>query len=254
MPSRNYKFYIRRAHRYLGIFIGVQFLLWTVGGIYFTWTDIDEIHGDHLRGAHSPVVISENLLAPDVVANKVRSSAGDAEIKSLRLITIEHSPYYEFAFETSDRKKFLIAADARTGEIRPKFTREEAEKIAVNALAHPFAVRSTEFLSPENVGKHHEYREKPLPAWAVTFENDLVVYVSAQTGQIGAFRTLKWRIFDFLWMLHTMDYQGRDDFNNYLIRGFSILGIITIASGFALFFVSSKFFGRRRRRASQPRA
>ncbi len=37
---------IRKAHRYLGLIIGVQFLAWTVSGLYFSWTDIDQIHGD----------------------------------------------------------------------------------------------------------------------------------------------------------------------------------------------------------------
>ena len=78
----------------------------------------------------------------------------------------------------------------------------------------------------------------------MTFEDDLTVYLSAETGQIGAFRTTKWRIFDFLWMLHTMDYEARDNINNYILRGFSILGIATILSGFTLFFISSKFVRR----------
>ena len=43
------KFTIRKTHRYLGLFIGIQFILWTVGGLYFSWTDIDKIHGDHFR-------------------------------------------------------------------------------------------------------------------------------------------------------------------------------------------------------------
>ena len=30
-------------------------------------------------------------------------------------------------------------------------------------------------------------------------------------------RTDAWRLKDFFWMLHTMDYRGRDDFNNPLV-------------------------------------
>lgn len=30
--SRQY--YLRRLHRYLGVTIGIQFLLWTAGGLY----------------------------------------------------------------------------------------------------------------------------------------------------------------------------------------------------------------------------
>ena len=39
---------IRKAHRYLGLFLGIQFLLWTISGLYFSWTNIDEIRGEHL--------------------------------------------------------------------------------------------------------------------------------------------------------------------------------------------------------------
>jgi hypothetical protein len=40
-------------------------------------------------------------------------------------------------------------------------------------------------------------------------------------------------------MTHTMDYQGRDDFNTTLLRAFSLLGLITVLSGFVLWGVSS---------------
>lgn len=40
-------------------------------------------------------------------------------------------------------------------------------------------------------------------------------------------------------MTHTMDYEGRDDFNNIVLRAFSLLGLITVLSGFVLWFVSS---------------
>jgi hypothetical protein len=31
------KRYIRKMHRWLGLIIGIQFLLWTLGGFYFAW-------------------------------------------------------------------------------------------------------------------------------------------------------------------------------------------------------------------------
>ena len=40
---------LRKTHRYLGLSIGIQFLAWTVSGLYFSWTDIDKIHGDHYK-------------------------------------------------------------------------------------------------------------------------------------------------------------------------------------------------------------
>lgn len=242
MKRRNYKFYVRKSHRYLGIFIGIQFLLWTLGGLYFSWTDIDEIHGDHLRKEKAEINFERDFISPKVVIDGIEKDQNISRIQNFRVIEISGSSFYEFEVKSQSKENKLIVADAISGKIRPTISEEEARKIASESLKQPLAVKEVIYLTKENVGGHHEYREKPLPAWAITYENNLTVYLSAENGQIGAFRTNKWRIFDFLWMLHTMDYDGRDNINNYFLRGFSILGIITILSGFLLFFVSSRFF------------
>ena len=45
----------RKTHRFLGVFIGIQFLFWTISGLYFSWTDIDDVHGDHYLKKPTPV-------------------------------------------------------------------------------------------------------------------------------------------------------------------------------------------------------
>jgi hypothetical protein len=37
-----------------------------------------------------------------------------------------------------------------------------------------------------------------------------------------------------------MDYEGRDNFNTIILRAFSLLGLITVFSGFLLWFTTSK--------------
>jgi hypothetical protein len=49
MTKTSFQRYIRKAHRYLGVSLGIQFLFWTLGGLYFSWTNIDEIRGENLR-------------------------------------------------------------------------------------------------------------------------------------------------------------------------------------------------------------
>jgi hypothetical protein len=239
MKRLNYKYLIRKSHRYLGIFIGIQFLLWTLGGLYFSWTNIDEIRGEDLIKHHHAVDSNQNFISPKAVIEEIKRSKAVFGIEKFQLVEILGEPFYEIKYESSDKKQESVVANALDGKVRAAISEDEAGKIASYSLKKPLRIRQIEYLA-ENVGGHHEYREKPLPAWAVTFEDDLTVYLSAQTGQIGAFRTNKWRLFDFLWMLHTMDFEGRDNINNYLLRGFSLLGIVTILSGFLLFFTSSK--------------
>ena len=74
-----------------------------------------------------------------------------------------------------------------------------------------------------------------------------------ETGALVRIRNARWRVFDFLWMLHTMDYRGRDDINNLVLRAFSVLGLVTIASGFVLFWLTSRRYLDGRRAKRRPR-
>ncbi len=65
--AKSKHYYIRRAHRYLGVLLGIQFLLWTVSGLYFSWTDIDEIHGDFQHKNPTLLSASFDLVSPSVV-------------------------------------------------------------------------------------------------------------------------------------------------------------------------------------------
>jgi hypothetical protein len=74
-----------------------------------------------------------------------------------------------------------------------------------------------------------------LPAYVISYQepNNLKVYVSFN-GALQTVRHRDWRWFDFLWMTHTMDYEGRDNMNNTVLRIFSVLGLITVLSGFIM--------------------
>lgn len=245
----NYKHYLRKTHRYLGLFIGIQFLFWTLGGLYFSWTNIKEIRGDHLKNVDERIVIRDDWVSASDIRSHLDSDEAGA-ITNLRLVKVSKDSFYEITVEPKDGDEKILLFNTGNGKKRENINKAEAEDIASNALKNISPVKQTEFLTKDDVGSHHEIREAPLPAWAVTFEKpaNLIVYISAESGQIISFRTTKWRIFDFLWMLHTMDFYGRDNINNYALRAFSIFGIATILSGFTLFGVSSKpirrFFSR----------
>jgi hypothetical protein len=159
----------------------------------------------------------------------------------IRLIQILNRPFYQIAYSKEhDRGKKIQLANAKTGELRTALSKEEAIEIAKKNFLNETPVKSVEYLT--NTNGHHEYREQPLPAFAITFSHptNTTVYVASELGTVQKFRNSKWRIFDFLWMLHTMDYQSRDNISNWLLRAFSIFGLFTIMSGFTLFFISQK--------------
>jgi uncharacterized iron-regulated membrane protein len=227
----------RKVHRYLGLIIGIQFLFWTIGGMYFAFSDIDEIHGDHQR-KHVVLKNYDTLISPSNALEKVKEIYGIDSLESLKLISVLNKPVYQIIYhhQHMGHMQMVQLADARTGELLPPLTKEEGIALAKEHFNVAAEVKSVEFL--ETLNDHHEYRDKPLPAWAITFDHpsNTTVYVAANLGTVQSFRNSKWRIFDFLWMLHTMDYEGRDNFGNILLRIFSLFGLATITSGFVLFF------------------
>ncbi|WP_192823889.1 PepSY domain-containing protein [Rufibacter sp. LB8] len=261
-------YYIRKLHRYLGLILGVQFLFWTLGGLYFSWNNIDEVHGDQLRKEKRFLPANLNLVSPQVALQELKKTATVDSIKAIQLIEILGVPTYQMSYftKTEDVKKGLglsgahggghagggsktRLANAETGQLRSALGKDEAVQLAQYNVVEPALVGKVEYLT--EVGSHHEYREKPLPAWAITFKQpSCTVYISAEYGTFQAIRHNQWRVFDFLWMLHTMDFQGRDNFGNLLLKVFSVLGLVTVLSGFALYFVSSPTFRKKRRTGS----
>jgi hypothetical protein len=243
--ARSKHYYIRKTHRYLGVILGIQFLFWTIGGLYFSWTDINEIHGDFQRKHPPHLSAAISLVSPALALQGLPSKADS--IHSIQLISIFNRPFYNISYFSGKTAKWLLA-DATTGQVRSPLSKEEAIRMASESFNGKPAIKRVEYLTSTH--GHHEYRAKPLPAWAVTFDHptNTTVYISAQQGRVESFRTNKWRIFDFLWMGHTMDYQGRDNINNWLLRLFSVFGLVTILSGFALYFVSSRSIRRVKRK------
>jgi hypothetical protein len=222
--KKNKKYYIRKIHRILGVSIGIQFLFWTVSGIYFSWTDIDDIHGDQFLSVTPRAMVSGLKSISEIV--------GAEPINSLELRFIVDQPYYWI----NNQELY----NAKTGVLKNEITKSEAIDIVKGRVKEQYVISNAELIT--ETGKHHEYRERPLPAWMIEFKNpkDLIAYVSAKDGSFQRIRHQEWRWFDFLWMFHTMDYEGRDDFNNILLRAFSLFGFLTVLSGFILYFLSSK--------------
>ncbi|MDE3741063.1 PepSY domain-containing protein [Maribacter polysaccharolyticus] len=224
MVKRQTALKIRKMHRYLGVFLGIQFLIWTISGMYFSWTDIDEIHGDQFKNPVAKLSLFDNLISPTIFKHNTK-------ITSLELRDIAGKPYYWI------NKENLV--NAKTGEIKKEVSAKEALAVAGQNMLPELKVKGIEKIA--EVGNHHEYRGRPLPVYVISYDSqiDIKSYVSIADGSFQTLRHRNWRWFDFLWMTHTMDYQGRDNFNTIVLRVFSLLGLITVLSGFMLWYISS---------------
>lgn len=223
------KFTLRKVHRWLGLIAGIQLLLWTVSGLYFSLIPIDEIRGSHLLAneAESPLISRFNLISPSDLVGRY-TELNNATIEDFELVVNIDTPVYLVKG---------VRLDAQNGEKLQPVTASQALAI----VGKRTGVKSESVILVEQVEPGGEYRGD-LPAWKVNIEDEnAAIYVSVASGKIRAVRTTSWRIFDFLWGLHIMDYEERKDFNHALLIFMSILGVITVTSGLILFFMTQRW-------------
>lgn len=231
--------YVRKTHRYLGLFLGIQFLAWTIGGLYFSWTKIEAIRGEDIRAEKKALPIQFQNASLGFLLDSLQKKEPRILFKNIQVVEILGKAFYQIHLEKPQNKVLLF--EMRSLLPKPPLNEDEAKEVAQKSLKKTSEIVKTAYLTKTN--GHHEYREKPLPAYAITFAapNNTTVYVATELGTVQSYRNNAWRIFDFLWMLHVMDFENRDNINNWLLRAFSILGLITILSGFILFFLTFKF-------------
>lgn len=227
-------FWARRAHKWIGLIVGVQALLWMISGVYMTVVPLEIIHGDHLAHAHS-----ESLAAATPRIGQAALLDRYPDITSVKLKRLLDQEVYEIRQEKNGQDKQAALIDARSGaKITP------LERATVAALARKAYQGDAEIVGVEWVTKApQEVAKRPVPMWAVRFADSgaTTFYFSPDTGDLLARRHSLWRWFDFLWMFHIMDYQERSDVNNTLLRIAASVGLLFALSGVWLVFYSFRW-------------
>ncbi len=243
MSSRRHRAHLfaSRIHKWLALFIGAQLLIWFASGALMSFLPIDKVRGEHLVDREAVSAIPAEGRFADPAAILARSGA------PVRAITWHMVGARQVAEVTTSKGVSLF--DAQTGERLPPIDAGQARGIATAAwksAAKPESrvSRVTE-ASPEYRGA--------LPAWRVAFADpdDTSVFVAADTGRITAVRTGTWRLYDFFWSLHIMDWKNHEDFNTWWLLAFAIGGLALGIAGTALLFMRWPF--RRKRRISRSK-
>jgi uncharacterized iron-regulated membrane protein len=224
--------WVVRVHKWLALIVGIQIVLWVLGGFMMSVLDIDRVHGDHNVApvTRAPVEMID-ILPPAEAAQR----AGLANIFATRLETWQARPVYRF--EMMSGRMALVAA--LTGELLSPIDEATARQIALaDHIATPDILSAEFFMDPPR-----EYG-RAGPVWQITFDDGegTRTYVSPETGEVVTHRNDTWRLFDFFWMLHIMDYEERDDFNHPLLVSFAALSLITVFAGLVLLVLKMQRF------------
>lgn len=222
--------WFRRLHKWIGLAIGIQVALWMLSGLMMGLLDHERVQGHHKRAAEPEAPLAPRahaLLEPGELLERMPR---EAVVHGVSLVPFLDRLAYRVA---SDEQVLLL--DSQTGR-RIEITADDAHRLARQDYSGGAEISSVTAVQAPSM----EVRRHEGPVWRVDFDDadDTSLYVSANDGAILERRNDTWRLFDIFWMLHIMDYQEREDFNNALVILASLVAAWFSITGLVLFFDS----------------
>lgn len=228
-PSLRRERFWRQLHFYLGLVLSLQLVAWFASGVVMSWFPIEQVRGEHLQSPAPAASWSEALVTP---ATAVAQAPAELRQSTLSLSQRDAEPVYQL--QSGDQQLFISAL---TGQVMAPLSANEVRMLAQQRYLGSGTVHSAELLMLAPA----EVRGLTAPLWQVQFADaeQTAFYFHPITGQLLRVRTATWRLYDFFWMLHIMDYQDRSDFNHPLLiisagsaLGFTLGGFVLL--GFRL--------------------
>ncbi|MEZ5893633.1 MAG: PepSY domain-containing protein [Parvularculaceae bacterium] len=213
-----WKALVQRIHLWSGLILGIQVLLWMASGVVMSFYPIAQVRGETSVFAQEPQPLdTETYASPGGI---IAQSEGVTSVKLRRFLG---RPVYETAGPDGGG-----LYDAASGDKLTPLKEDMARRVATQDFIGDGEVVHASLISfpPQ------EYRG-PTPVWRIDFNDKLNtrIYVSPATGEVKARRNDIWRLYDFFWMLHIMDYKERDNFNTWWLQLFAASGFIFALSG-----------------------
>ncbi len=215
------------VHKWLALFVGAQLLIWFASGALMSFLPIAKVRGEHLVDRTVSADIPSGTRFTDMNNLAARTST---PIQAIDIHMVNGRAVAEV--KTAEA---VLLFDAISGASLPPVSPQQAIAIANEAwksTTKPAAEASqVDTESPEYRG--------PLPAWRVAYKDpdSTSVFVAAQTGKITAVRTGTWRLYDFFWGLHIMDWKNHENFNTPWLLAFAMGGLTLGLAGTVLLFM-----------------
>jgi uncharacterized iron-regulated membrane protein len=211
----------RKVHKWLGLIVATQILLWISGGVIMSVFPIDKVRGKH-------------LVKPATVLAKPNDLVISANISLTHWQSLSWQQRgNQWLVKAINFKNEIHWLNPNNGKSAISLTDSAIQSIASIRHAKSAPIESIERLT----SIPFEVRHLSLPMYQVDFDDwiSTTFYISPTSGDIASVRSDIWRLYDFFWMLHIMDYEQREDFNNLLLivaaissLAFTITGIILV--------------------------
>lgn len=233
-----------KIHKWLALLMALQILFWFVSGLFFAVVPIERVRSEHAIAGQAATPVPFGIAADGLL----RLGSAGVTGEKIEIRTLLNRPVALVSGTEGAPQLY----DLSSGRPMSPLTMNMAVRVA--EADHEGEARAARV---ERVTENSTEYRGALPAWRVDFDDGAArsLYVAADSGAVTARRSQLWRVYDFLWGLHIMDWRGHEDFNSPLLIVATALGLIVIVTGIIMFPSRLGYSAwRRRRRALKANA
>lgn len=224
MKRLQWRLWMDWAHRYLGLLIFAQVLLWSVGGMLMAGLNFSDLYQE-------PSLQSLPFTPSNVSFEDVQSAFESLVPKSQWLeIKLQNIGGHLVYGLTHPKGLLLVNADGKVLNTVPESWIRE---VAVQGYTGKGHLKSVTLLDSSK-GNYYS----TTPVYRADFEDTqgTEIYISPQSGQLLARRKRLWALYNWMWEMHLMKLTPWPKVNKTLLFTFAVLNSLVAITGFVKFF------------------
>jgi uncharacterized iron-regulated membrane protein len=223
----------RTLHKWLMLFLGLQFVIWSVTGTYMVFMHIDYIHGDSL------ISNPQTKINPDKMQYSLAKLLQTyPEAEQISVGKLMQQDVYRFSIPTINATIITtqqVMLNAQTGERLSPLNQTAAIALAQYYYLGNEPISEVSLLTDN---PPFELSARHLPAWRINFDHFSApsLYISADSGLLVGKRHAFWRLFDWVFRFHVMDYGDAEEIDNQLLFWIALFSTLATVSGLILVY------------------
>lgn len=208
-------------HRYGGLLVSLQLLLWSLGGFFMAFWSFGDLYSDPPPRALN---LSTVQLKPEALPAILPA---DTEIKSVQLQLLAGRPFYRV--DSLAGKAYLVD---QQGQLQTPVSPALATELARSYYTGTGSLQTVDLL-PRSSGNY--VSEAPVYRALFSDAQQTEIYLHPEHGQLLARRKAIWGWYQRFWRFHLMQYTSSAVWNKRLLLGFALLTFLVSLAGLLQF-------------------
>jgi uncharacterized membrane protein YkoI len=221
---KNFSKYLNYAHRYLGLIIFIQVILWSFSGFFMYFLDFSDLYSSP---PEKPIDLTSKMTSIPEIKIITDITFPNEKIMQISLKNITGKPFYNIK---TDKREFLINQENKVIKLVPE---EMVKTISTEKYSGNGQIQKIELLE-----KSEGNYISGTPIYRVSYNDKQKseLYINPNNGELLAKRKALWGFYNTMWEFHLMKYTSNQKLNKNLLLISAVISLFVSVTGFLKFF------------------